>query len=149
MEDGRNESVMSWKPRRRKHSPRNSQEERSSVSGRFQEELHIEKSLETWSGFGQMKGMKWALRARSLVKRMWLIGWLQWEAREVFYKVAGARVCWRFVPDEREGEDTPKIFGWCQQFLVFVGRMDTQAALGCSVSLCCSSHICWRECGTP
>lgn len=65
------------------------------------------------------------------------------------YKIAGAAVCWCLVPDEREGKDAHKTFGWRQQFLVIVGRMDTQAALGCSVSLCCPSHTCWRECGTP
>lgn len=65
------------------------------------------------------------------------------------YKVAGVVVCRHLVPDEREGKDAHKTFGWHQQVLVFVGRMDTRAALGCSVSLCCPSHICWREGGTP
>lgn len=37
---------MSWKPREKERSPRNSQEERSSVSRRFLVERHIEKSLD-------------------------------------------------------------------------------------------------------
>lgn len=57
------------------HISKNSQEEKLRVSRRFLEELQVEKSLEIWSGFGQVKGVKRALPAPSLVKRMQLIGW--------------------------------------------------------------------------
>lgn len=45
---------------------KSSQEKRSNLSGGFLEELHIEKSLEIWAGFGQEEGMKWAYRLLSL-----------------------------------------------------------------------------------
>jgi hypothetical protein len=86
---------------------------------RFMEEVQVEKNLEIWSGHGQVEGIKEALEAPFLMKRVWSTGnFRQLEAGNVFYKVALlVEVGWCLVPDRRKRKDAQETFGWGQQFL--------------------------------
>lgn len=76
------------------------------MSRRFLEERHIEKSLDmSRTQAGER------VEGDTTGPFPWLIGWLEQEAREKVYKVAGVVVCRHLVPDEREGKDAHKTFG--------------------------------------
>lgn len=113
-----------------------SQEKKSSVSGSFLEELRWEEPrnmVRIWVGGRD----EVAPQAPFLVKRTWLIHWVQLEARDVVYKVASwSQLAGVLCQTKGRVKMPTRHLGAVGRFWLFVGSVDTQDALGCSVSLC-------------